>query len=247
MKLSKRNWFRLIWLVLVTSFTLWNWLSYQTRDLPAGTLTSDAKTQIIQTEHLISFLPVLKKKTVFLFYPGALVEPTAYAPLAKSLANQGYESHIVRMPWRMATRGYLQIKTLFNLTDTSLNYVLAGHSQGGKMAAQFVYENKELMAGLVLLGTSHPRDIDLLSATIPIVKLYASNDGLASPPEVFENKSKLPAQAKFIEIKGGNHAQFGYYGSQLGDNEAFISRTEQQAIVNQTILTFLNAISENRK
>lgn len=74
----------------------------------------------------------------------------------------------------MATRGYLQIKTLFNLNDTGRKYVLAVHSQGGKMAAQFVYENKDAMAGLVLLWTSHPRDIDLSSVTVPIVKFMRS-------------------------------------------------------------------------
>lgn len=74
----------------------------------------------------------------------------------------------------MAARGYLQIKTLFNLNDTGKKYVLAVHSQSGKMAAQFVYENKDAMAGLVLLGTSHPRDIDLSSVTVPIVKFMRS-------------------------------------------------------------------------
>ncbi len=242
MKLSKRNWFRIIWLLLVSSFTLWNWLSYQTANLPANTLTSDAKTTVSTSEHLISFVPLSKKKTVLLFYPGALVEPTAYAPIARKMANEGFESHIIKMPWRLATRGYRQINTLFQLDDTTRQYVLAGHSQGGKMAAQFVYENKGRMAGLILLGTSHPRDIDMSSVTIPMVKLYGTKDGLASPPEVFENKSKLPSKTKFVEIKGGNHAQFAYYGSQLGDSKASISREAQQAIVNQTILDFLNNI-----
>jgi hypothetical protein len=33
---------------------------------------------------------------------------------------------------------------------------------------------------------------------------------------------------KWIEIVGGNHAQFGWYGPQPGDNPADISREEQQ-------------------
>jgi hypothetical protein len=33
----------------------------------------------------------------------------------------------------------------------------------------------------------------------------------------------------WVEIVGGNHAQFGWYGDQQGDNPATISREEQQA------------------
>ncbi|AXE17004.1 alpha/beta hydrolase [Runella rosea] len=245
MKISKKNWFRLVWFSLVGTFTLWNWLSYQTRNLPANTLTSTAQTTVTVTKQLISFSPMTKRKTVLLFFPGALVEPSAYAPIARHAADAGFESHIIKMPWRMATRGYQQIKTLFSLTDTTKRYVLAGHSQGGKMAAQFAYENKNVLAGLILMGTSHPRDIDLSSFILPVVKLYATNDGLASLPEVFENKGKLPSNTQWVGIKGGNHAQFGYYGSQLGDDNATITREVQQSIINQTVIGFLKII-ENK-
>ncbi|WP_255455466.1 hypothetical protein [Runella sp. CRIBMP] len=40
MKLSKRNGFRIVWFSLVGTFMIWNWLSYQTRNLPANTLIS---------------------------------------------------------------------------------------------------------------------------------------------------------------------------------------------------------------
>lgn len=245
MKISKKNWLRLVWFSLVGTFTLWNWLSYQTRNLPANTLTSTAQTTVTVTKQLISFSPMTKRKTVLLFFPGALVEPSAYAPIARHAADAGFESHIIKMPWRMATRGYQQIKTLFSLTDTTKRYVLAGHSQGGKMAAQFAYENKNVLAGLILMGTSHPRDIDLSSFILPVVKLYATNDGLASLPEVFENKGKLPSNTQWVGIKGGNHAQFGYYGSQLGDDNATITREVQQSIINQTVIGFLKII-ENK-
>ena len=59
------------------------------------------------------------------------------------------------------------------------------------MAAQFVYENPEVFKGLFLMGTSHPRDIDLSSSNIPCLKLYAEYDGLASVEEVMENKKSF--------------------------------------------------------
>jgi len=46
----------------------------------------------------------------------------------------------------------------------------------------------------------------------------------------------LPKDAIRVEIAGGNHAQFGWYGSQPGDNEAIISRElQQEQIVNATV------------
>ncbi|MEC8894402.1 MAG: hypothetical protein VX901_13860 [Candidatus Poribacteria bacterium] len=56
------------------------------------------------------------------------------------------------------------------------------------MASQFVYENPNLMKGLFLLGTSHPRDFDLSERILSTIKLYAEFDGLASVPEVMETK-----------------------------------------------------------
>ena len=46
----------------------------------------------------------------------------------------------------------------------------------------------------------------------------------------------LPSDTIRVEIAGGNHAQFGWYGNQPGDNEATIRREiQQEQIVNATI------------
>jgi hypothetical protein len=47
---------------------------------------------------------------------------------------------------------------------------------------------------------------------------------------------QLPSSTVRVEIDGGNHAQFGWYGTQSGDNKATISHNEQQEItVNATV------------
>jgi hypothetical protein len=53
------------------------------------------------------------------------------------------------------------------------------------------------------------------------------------------NKKLLPASAKWVEIKGGNHSQFGHYGHQLFDGKATISREAQQAITREILLEAL--------
>ena len=91
--------------------------------------------------------------------------------------------------WRLPQYDYRKTLKLFNLDSGS--YVVGGYSQGGKMAAQIVYENPTLK-DYFYLGTSHPRDIDLSTYTIPTIKIYAEKDGHASLREVIENKIKLP-------------------------------------------------------
>jgi hypothetical protein len=194
-----------------------------------------------QTDDYTSFTPTTSYQKVLFFYPGALVDPDAYAPLCRKIAEHGYQTLIIRMPWRMPTKGYDNIKEMNLIKDTNKKYVLAGHSQGGKMAAQFVYENPGMIDQLILLGTTHPRDIDLSGIPTTILKVYGSNDGLANSEKIMANKSKLPPTAQYRRIEGGNHSQFGYYGFQLGDDKADISREEQQELILAHILKFIES------
>ena len=51
-----------------------------------------------------------------------------------------------------------------------------------------------------------------------------------------KSKENLPSDAKFIEIKGGNHSQFGDYGLQNGDEKASITEEKQfETTANYTI------------
>jgi len=58
--------------------------------------------------------------------------------------------------------------------------------------------------------------------------------------DINKNKSKLPSATKYVLIEGANHAQFGYYGFQLGDDKAYITRQKQQQITLDSILSFSN-------
>ncbi|NIR65202.1 MAG: alpha/beta hydrolase, partial [candidate division Zixibacteria bacterium] len=68
------------------------------------------------------------------------------------------------------------------------------------------------------------------------LSISGSLDGLATQEDIAAAKNLLPADTTWIEIAGGNHARFGYYGPQNGDNSASISQEEQQeTIVNATV------------
>lgn len=242
MKLSKRKLFRVIWFSVVALFLIWNWSTFQARNLPEGTLTSNEAVNVIENDDQIIFKPKADAKTTeIIFFPGGMADPEAYSPLGRKMAENGFTFHIIKMSFRLPQRDYQKILKMFDLK--SGHYIIGGHSQGAKMAAQFVYENPETMKGLFMLGTSHPRDISLSNVSIPMLKLYAENDGLASVPEVMENKGKLPGNTELILIEGGNHSQFGYLGKLLGDDDADISLEAQQAFINKHLLNFLNRVN----
>ncbi|WP_338359026.1 alpha/beta hydrolase [Yeosuana marina] len=241
MKIKKRNIFRLIWFSLVTIFFIWQWTNYQSRNLPEDTFKNDNKVYVENSNDEIMFLANnSKNQNEIIFFQGGLTDPKAYAPLCRKIAENGFTCHLIKMNWRMPQWDYKKIETMFDLKNGK--YIIGGHSQGAKMASQFVYENPDLMQGLFLLGTSHPRDFDLSNRILPTIKLYGELDGLASVSEVMENKNKLPKNTNLIEIKGGNHSQFGYLGKLLTDNTAEIDLTKQQGLTVEKLIKFFNEI-----
>jgi len=63
--------------------------------------------------------------------------------------------------------------------------------------------------------------------------------------DVIENsRALLPINTQYIMIEGGNHAQFGDYGFQPGDNEATIMRADQQQQTVDATILFLESLSQ---
>ena len=233
--------FKIVWFSLVLIFFIWNWTTFQSHNLLKNTFLNSAIVSVIETEDQITFKSnTSKNKLEIIFFQGGLTDPKAYAPLCRKLAENGFTCHLIKMDWRLPQYDYLKVLKLFDLKQG--NFAIGGHSQGGKMAAQLVYENPNVFKGLFLMGTSHPRDIDLSTQNIPSIKLYAENDGLASIEEVMENKIKLPKNTKFVLIKGGNHSQFGYLGKLFMDSSAEISLKEQQQQTFDNLISFMNEI-----
>jgi predicted esterase len=186
-KWSKRKIFRTVWFSIVTIFFIWNWNTFQSHNLPENTFLNSDLVSVIETDDQIIFTSKNSENDLeVIFFQGGLTDPKAYTPLCRKLAERGFTCHLIKMDWRLPQYNYQKTSNLFNLEQGK--YVIGGHSQGAKMAAQFVYENPKLLKGLFLMGTSHPRDIDLSAYDIPCIKLYSENDGLASVEEVMENK-----------------------------------------------------------
>lgn len=245
--MKRKKWwkiFKIIWFSLVLIFFVWNWTTFQSHNIPKDTFINSNIVSVTETDDQFTFKSdTSKNKFEIIFFQGGLTDPKAYAPLCKKFAENGFTCHLIKMNWRLPQYDYQKISKLFDLKQG--DYIIGGHSQGGKMAAQFVYENPNLMKGLFLMGTSHPRDIDLSSQSIPCIKLYAENDWLASVEEVMTNKNKLPKNTRLVLIKGGNHSQFGYLGKLLMDSSAEITREKQQQQTFDNLMKFMNEIKND--
>ena len=124
-------------------------------------------------------------------------------------------------------------------------WAVGGHSRGGALAARFVHQSPTVADALILVGTTHPKEADwsLADLTIPVTKIYGTEDGIADATTILANRYLLPPETQFLAIVGGNHSQFGYYGAQLGDGRATISRAEQQAQLVEIISTILQRLA----
>ena len=75
-----------------------------------------------------------------------------------------------------------------------------------------------------------------------VLSIYGDLDGVAKLENI--KGPNLPKNSTFIEIKGGNHAQFGSYGEQSGDNKATISDEKQINLASKCTINFLNNINK---
>ena len=218
-----------IWFSAAFILMFWQFYSFQSKGVDESLLQNSETIKVEESSDFYSFEPIKEFQEVLIFFPGAMVDPKDYVPLCRKIANNNIKVYLIKIPWRLASQRYNLPKELKLFADTGKTYILAGHSLGAKMAAQFVYENPSLIDKLILIGTTHPRDISLANSKIPILKIYGSKDGVADEKSILENKSKLPTTTKFVKINEANHSQFGYYGFQLGDNSATIVREQQQS------------------
>jgi len=241
-----------VWVIAGASslvvFVTWALLAYRPSGEARRAMESDARVVVVEADAYWTFTPTGARnhRTALLFFPGALVDPVAYAPLLRRVAERGYPALLVRVPRRAAFGGAEGLPPIERAREgmravETLQWVVAGHSRGAEIAARMLLESPERLSALVLIGSSHPRDISLAHLTVPIARVYGTRDTIADVTKVEATRHNLPAGARQIRIGGGNHSQFGYYGFQPGDWPATISREAQQAITLEVLLDALGS------
>jgi hypothetical protein len=242
---SKRIW-RLIGLSMLLiavgagiAFAVWALDSAPPMPEALAAMESDDEVHI-STERWLVFTPVGQDPEIgIIIYPGARVDPRAYAPQARAMAAAGYLTVIVPMPLNLALLAPNRARAVMDAFPTIGSWSLVGHSAGGSMAARFVSRYPERVVGLTLWAAYVAGNTDLSGSSLPVASVYGTLDGLVTQDEIEQSLPLLPPSLRLVPIAGGNHAQFGWYGFQKGDNPATISREEQQAIAVQVVIDLL--------
>ena len=228
----------------VSAFVIWaTWIPAPMPEALAA-LASDAQVKVSNDRWLV-FEPVTRTATSgFIFYPGGRVDPRAYAPAAHTIAAKGYLVVIVPMPINLAVLAPNRAEQVIAEHGEIQHWAIGGHSLGGAMAANYVYNHPGKIAALIFWA-AYPDDSNPLTdrTDLAVTSIYGTRDGLATTDKIQHAHALVPATTTWIAIEGGNHAQFGWYGPQAGDNVATITRAQQQS---QTITATLTTLADSR-
>ena len=173
--------------------------------------------------------------TALIFYPGAKIEYTAYAPMFKDLSEKGIDCYLVEMPFNLAILGQNSADEIIDSGNYS-HYFISGHSLGGAMAASYVNSTNKT-DGLILFASYSTCKIEK-----PVLSIYGSEDKVLNKEKYSDSLNFIDDNLTELEIKGANHAQFAYYGNQSGDGVAKISASSQQKQSASAIMEFISDI-----
>lgn len=163
-----------------------------------------------------------KSETGFIFYQGAKVDPAAYSYIGQQLAEKGHFVTIPKLPFNIALLNANEGLSIIDDHPDVKRWYLIGHSLGGSAASTILDESPKIK-GIIFLA-SYPIDaIDTPSLTV-----YGGRDGVLPVKDIEASKAEVRSDATFHLIEDGNHANFGMYGKQKGDNSSPLSAKEQQ-------------------
>jgi hypothetical protein len=220
----------LLTLVVAAGAVFWVYVSdyYHADDVAVAAMangrmvTKDGKLTILS--------PSEPGETALIFYPGGKVEAVAYIPLLEKLQQQGITCVLVEMPFNLAFFSSGAAGQVYDKLPGIKNWFIGGHSLGGAMASNYASKHQDQVKGLILLGAYVYGGISPADA----LTVYGSND-------LVVNKSKIDYTENVHVINGGNHAQFGNYGSQKGDGTATVSAEQQQSETAGLIMDFVRS------
>lgn len=206
-------------LVAVISFVVWTQLTYGPTEEALG-YAAEAE----QVDNRLEFGQT-DSKVGFILYPGAKVEKEAYAYYGSRLAQEGV---FVAIPSLRLNLGIADIDAADAIIAAHPNierWIVGGHSLGGSAASGYALEHEEKVEGVVFLA-SYPIST-MADSDLSVLSVSGERDGLATPADIEASRDNLPDDAVFHQIQDGNHANFGMYGPQSGDNDSPLSAKDQ--------------------
>lgn len=229
---------------LVLAFVVWANDALPASDVALQAMQSDSKVFVSEENGWVTFSPAdaAQPELGVIFYPGGRVDYRAYSPVLRMIAEQGYFVALVPVPLNLAFFDINVAARVQAQYPDIAHWVVAGHSLGGVAASVYAKDHLDELDGLVFFA-SYPADDSLKNTDLKVFSIYGTRD-MAGMDKFDETKALLPADTQFVVIEGGNHAQFGSYGFQPGDNEATISPEEQWTQISTATVEFLKTLSQ---
>ena len=225
----------LIVFILIACFAIFYVNDYYHADkIAIDRLNANDNVSVVKTSNGL-LLDGPGNDTALIFYPGAKIEYTAYAPMFKKKKKKGIDCYLVEMPFNLALLGQNSADEIIDSGNYS-HYFISGHSLGGAMAASYVNSTNKT-DGLILFASYSTCKIEK-----PVLSIYGSEDKVLNKEKYLDSINFIEDNLTEIEIKGANHAQFAYYGNQSGDGVANISASSQQKQSASAIIEFIRDI-----
>jgi predicted esterase len=231
----------------IGGFVWWGSTPSSPTPVAAAALRGSGTVTVTEIPNGWAFSPklVAGQPTGWVLYPGGHVDARAYAPLALAVAERGFTVALVKAPLSIAFLDINAADVARRELPTVKAWAVGGHSLGGVAASSYVASHPGQVYGLILLASYPAQGTDLSGAKGPdgqplrVLSMHGSLDGLATQAKIDAARPLLPAGTEYVTITGGNHAQWGAYGPQQGDNPATISAAQQLKIATDTIAAFL--------
>jgi len=209
---------------------------------PSGQAAGVTATLENEDGAFIDVRPGGEARTLLVYYPGGLVRPQAYEWLGRALAADGVQTVIPVFPLDLAVTGINRADALIRKFGEGKTVIIAGHSLGGAMAAQYARGHTDQVSALVLMGAYPAGNVNLRDTSLPVLSLLAENDRVAEPTAVRDGLNRLPADTQLMVIPGAVHSFFGRYGPQTGDGLPTVTRAAAEAEILKAVRVFLNEL-----
>ena len=227
----------LVVVLVAVAFFVWANMVMQGDRARAIDVWTNDRVEVTSTDHSVVMSPAgVASGTGLVFIPGAKVDPYAYMyKLSEIVERTGATIVITKPILNLAFFDQRPLETFTADAPGVDRWFVGGHSLGGVRACMLA--DDDAVAGVVLFGSYCAND--LADSGLEVVSIGGSRDGLSTPEKIADARPLLPADATVVEIEGLNHAGFGDYGVQPGDDTATISNERARDEITDALATVL--------
>jgi hypothetical protein len=187
---------------------------------------------------------LVRPTTGLVFLPGARVDPQAYAPELRRVAQAGYLVVVLKEPFGFSIADRDHAATILQNHPEIRHWAVGGHSLGGTVAASFAEDDRRI-EGLLLLASYPSGRIE--RTDLRTTSVSGDRDLVVTPADIARSKANLPASTSYVVVPGASHASFGAYGHQPGDGTPTVDPAAAQDQVVAAAVALLAAITPKAK